>query len=256
MYALDGRGAIVTGGGGGIGRSIALRLAREGCDVGVLDRNGEGAQNVAAEIRELGRRGFAVQADVASKEEVGPALDRLMAELGSVDILVNNAGILRIGPLLEMDEDDWSDTIRVNVDGNFWVTRKVLPGMAQRGFGSVVNMASWMGKKGLANYGAYCASKFAVIALTQSLALELAPRGIRVNAVCPGIITETVMREESEAASKLLGLPLAADRIGTVPLARLGVPDDVSRVVAFLASDEAAYMTGQSINVTGGLWMN
>lgn len=256
MYALDGRRAIVTGGAGGIGRAIALRLAREGCDVGLLDRDAEAAERTAAEIRETGRRAFAAQADVAAKAEVGPALERLMAGLGAVDILVNNAGILRVGALLEMDEVDWSDTFRVNLDGTFRVIRKVVPAMLEGGAGSVVNMASWMGKKGLANYGAYCASKFALVALTQSLALELAPRGIRVNAVCPGIITETAMREESEATSRALGLPLAAERVGTVPLARLGVPEDVSRVVAFLASDEAAYMTGQSINVTGGLWMH
>lgn len=254
MYSLDGRKALVTGGGGGIGRAISLRLAAEGCSVGVLDLNAESAERTAAEIRETGREACAAAADVGEKEAVHAALDRITSQLGGADILVNNAGILRLGTLVDMDERDWADTFRVNVDGTFWVTRKILPGMLERGSGCVINVSSWMGKKGVANYGAYCASKFALVALTQSLALEVASKGIRVNAVCPGIIVETAMRSASDAASAERGLPRAADRVGTIPLGRLGLPDDVSRIVAFLASDEAAYMTGQSINVTGGLW--
>jgi NAD(P)-dependent dehydrogenase (short-subunit alcohol dehydrogenase family) len=256
MYSLQGRKAIVTGGGSGIGRSIAVRLADEGCDVAVVDINADAARETAEQVRAKGGLAMSASADVGSKESVEAALDGLMSELGAVDILVNNAGILRIGPMLEMDEKDWSDTFRVNVDGIFHVSRKVLPSMVERGSGTVVNLASWMGKKGLRNYAAYCASKFAVIALTQSLALELASKGIRVNAVCPGIIVDTAMREASDEVSKLQGLPLAADRVGTVPLGRLGLPEDVSRLVAFLVSDESDYMTGQAVNVTGGLWTN
>lgn len=254
MYSLQGRKAIVTGGSGGIGRCIALRLADEGCDVAVVDINADAARETAEQVRAKGRKAMSASADVGSKESVEAALGGLMSELGAVDILINNAGILRIGPMLEMDEKDWSDTFRVNVDGIFHVSRKVLPSMVERGSGTVVNLASWMGKKGLRNYAAYCASKFAVIAITQSLALELASKGIRVNAVCPGIIVDTAMREASDEQSKLQGLPSAADRVGTVPLGRLGLPEDVSRLVAFLVSDEADYMTGQAVNVTGGLW--
>lgn len=256
MDALAGRTAIVTGGGNGIGRSIASRLADEGCDVGIFDIDEAGAHNTAAAIRQKGRQAHVAVGSVTRKDDVADGMASLLIRLQRVDILVNNAGILRIGKLVEISEKDWADSFQVNVDGVFWCCRAVLPQMISRRSGSVVNMASWLGKKGIAYYGAYCATKFAVVGLTQSLALEMAEHGVRVNAVSPGIIVETKMRESSEAMHRSQGLPTAAERVSSIPLGRLGYPDDVARVVAFLASDEAAYITGESINVSGGLWTN
>ncbi|MGI4955281.1 MAG: SDR family NAD(P)-dependent oxidoreductase [Janthinobacterium lividum] len=252
---LRGRVALVTGGGGGIGRAIALRLAREGCAVGVLDLDLEGAEATAAAARAQGVPAAAAAGNVARPDDVAAATAALEAALGPVDILVNNAGILRTGPFLEMAPEAWRETFAVNLDGTCNLCRAVLPGMVARQRGCVVNMASWAGKKGLPNHAAYSASKFAVLGLTQSLAGEMAAHGIRVNAVCPGIIVDTRMREEAEALSRAQGLPDVHTRAKTVPLQRPGVPDEIAGVVAFLASDEARYMTGQGINVTGGLWM-
>ena len=153
-------------------------------------------------------------------------------------------------------EGDWRATFRVNVDGVFFCCQAVLPRMTAQGRGNIVNLASWSGKSGAPYFGAYCASKFAVIGLTQSLAREVAAAGIRVNAVCPGIVAGTDMRADVDEAARRLGRPTGADRLGLIPLGRLAEPEDVARVVAFLVSEEAGYMTGQEINVTGGLWMH
>ena len=254
-YGLDDRTALVTGAGGGIGRAIALRLAQEGCPVGVLDRDGAAAEQTAVLIRAAGGRAAAQAADVARRDEAAAAASALEAALGPTEILVNNAGILRTAPFLDVTDADWHDTFAVNLDGTFHLCQAVLPGMVARGRGTVVNMASWTGKKGVPNHAAYSASKFAVIGLTQSIAGEMAAHGIRVNAVCPGIIVETAMRTEAEAANKAQGLPDVHTRARNVPLGRPGVPDEIAGVVAFLASDEASYMTGQAVNITGGLWM-
>lgn len=256
MYNLEGRTALVTGGGGGIGRAIALRLAREGCDVGVFDRSEAGALETCDLIRREGRKAAAATGDVAIREDVVQGAARLVRDLGPVHILVNNAGILRTAKFLDTTDKEWRDTFGVNLDGVFFFCQAILPGMLERRAGSIVNMASWTGKKGVPNHAAYSASKFAVIGLTQSLAGEMAEHGIRVNAVCPGIIVDTQMRADAEALNRAQGLPDVETRAKTVPLRRAGYPDDVASVVAFLASDQADYMTGQAINVTGGLWMS
>lgn len=256
MYGLDGKVALVTGGASGIGRSIALRLAREGSDIGILDRDGAGAEETARMVREIGRRAVAAVGSVAERAAVDAGVAALGEALGPADVLVNCAGILRVGAVVEMPFEEWQEMFRINVDGTFNACQAVLPGMIERRRGKVVNMASWLGKTGMRNYGGYCATKFAVIGLTETLALEVAPYGINVNAVCPGTIVETGMRREAEAVHKRLGLPSAAERVANIPLGRLGLPDDVARVTAFLASDQSDYMTGQAINVTGGLWLH
>ena len=251
MYALSGRVGLVTGGGGGIGREIARRLARDGMAVAVLDRNEGAAQTVAAEIG-----GLAVTADVTSQEEVGRAVDATLARFEKIDLLVNNAGVAWMGPALEMPLEALQTMLRVNVEGVFIVSRAVLPHMIGRRSGAVVNLASWAGKTGPAFFAGYCASKFAVIGLTQALAREMAPHGIRVNAICPGIVVDTAMRTTIEAQQRRYGLPETAEREKSIPIGRVSVPDDVARVAAFLASDESAYMTGESINLSGGLLMD
>ena len=250
------RTALITGAGTGIGRAIALRLARDGWGVAVNDVEPGRAAAVVAEVARLGARGTAVVADVGDREAARRMVGEAIAGLGAVDLLVNNAGVCRLGALAEFSEADWRATFRVNVDGVFFCCQAVLPHMLGRGRGSIVNVASWSGKSGAAYFGPYCASKFAVIGLTQSLAKEVAAQGIRVNAVCPGIVAGTEMRAEVDAASRALGRPTSTDRVGWIPMGRLAEPEDVAGVVAFLASDDARYMTGQAVNVTGGLWMH
>jgi len=250
-YALHGRVGLVTGAGGGIGRAIAQRLAREGMAVAVLDRDGAAANALSAEIG-----GLAVTADVTSEDEVGRAVEAVLAHLGPMDVLINNAGVAWMGPALETPLEALHAMLRVNVEGVFIVSRAVLPHMIARRSGSIVNLASWAGKTGNAFFAGYSASKFAVIGLTQSLAREMAPHGIRVNAICPGIVVDTAMRSAIEAQQRQYGLPETAEREKSIPIGRVSVPEDVARVAAFLASDESSYMTGESINLSGGLLMD
>jgi NAD(P)-dependent dehydrogenase (short-subunit alcohol dehydrogenase family) len=264
MYALNGRVGLVTGAGGGIGSAIARRLTREGMAIAVLDRDGAAAETIAAEIG-----GFAVTADVTSEDEVGRAVEDVFARLGQIDLLVNNAGVawmgpalempleaLRVGPALEMPLEALREMLRVNVEGVFIVSRAVLPRMVVRRSGSIVNLASWAGKTGNAYFAGYSASKFAVVGLTQALAREMAPHGIRVNAICPRIVVDTAMRTAIESQQRQYGLPQTAEREKSIPIGRVSVPEDVARATAFLASDESSYMTGESLNLSGGLLMD
>ena len=251
MYALNERVGVVTGGGAGIGREIARRFAREGMAVAVLDRDGDAAEGSAAEIG-----GLAVTADVTSEEEVSRAVETVLARFSRIDVLVNNAGIAWMGPAMEMPLEALQSMLRVNVEGVFIVSRAVLPHMIARRSGSIVNLASWAGKTGNAFFAGYSASKFAVIGLTQSLAREMVPHGIRVNAICPGIVVDTTMRTAIESQQRQYGLPETAEREKSIPIGRVSVPEDVARVAAFLASDESSYMTGESINLSGGLLMD
>jgi NAD(P)-dependent dehydrogenase (short-subunit alcohol dehydrogenase family) len=251
MADLNRQVGLVTGGGGGIGRAIARRLARDGMKVAVLDRDARAAQVVAGEID-----GLAATADVTSAAEVGEAVAATLAHFGRIDLLVNNAGICWTGPALEMPLDVLQAMLRVNVEGVFIASRAVLPQMIARHAGAILNLASWAGKTGNAWFAGYSATKFAVIGLTQALAREMAPHGIRVNAICPGIVVDTQMRAELEAQQRQYGLPTTAEREKQIPLGRVSVPDDVARVAAFLASEEAAYITGEAINLSGGLLMD
>jgi NAD(P)-dependent dehydrogenase (short-subunit alcohol dehydrogenase family) len=251
MYNMSGRVGIVTGAGGGIGREIARRLTREGMVIAVLDRDSAAAEAAAAEIG-----GLALAADVTSPEEVSLAVDTVLARLQRIDVLVNNAGIAWMGPAMDMPLEALQAMLRVNVEGVFIVTRAVLPHMMASRSGSIVNLASWAGKTGNANFAGYSASKFAVIGLTQALAREMAPHGIRVNAICPGIVVDTAMRSAIEVQQRHYGLPDTSEREKSIPIGRVSVPDDVAQIAAFLASDEASYLTGESINLSGGLLMD
>ena len=254
MQDMVGRKIVITGAAHGIGRAIALTLAQRGCDLGLLELDVTAAQQLATEISAMGRNVTVEACDITKPDQVKRAGERILTQLGGCDGLVNNAGICRMGTLLSMDEADWRDLFSVNVYGSFHVARAIVPHMVERGHGAVVNLSSWMGKSGHPGYGAYCATKFAIVALTQTLALELGPHGIRVNAVAPGLIVNTVMRDEAEDYMKERGLPMADDRAKSIPLRRAGVPQDIAHCVAFLLSDQASYMTGEVVNVTGGLW--
>jgi NAD(P)-dependent dehydrogenase (short-subunit alcohol dehydrogenase family) len=251
MYNMRGRVGIVTGAGGGIGREIARRLTREGMVIAVLDRDSAAAEAAAAEMG-----GLALAANVTSPEEVSLAVDTVLARLQRIDVLVNNAGIAWMGPAMDMPIEALQAMLRVNVEGVFIVSRAVLPHMMASRSGSIVNLASWAGKTGNANFAGYSASKFAVIGLTQALAREMAPHGIRVNAICPGIVVDTAMRSAIEVQQRRYGLPDTSEREKSIPIGRVSVPDDVAQIAAFLASDEASYLTGESINLSGGLLMD
>jgi NAD(P)-dependent dehydrogenase (short-subunit alcohol dehydrogenase family) len=251
------RNALITGAAGGIGRAIALRLAHDGYDIGVVDINQAGSDETAGLVRELGRRAAVAVSDVSQRDSARAAVASVVAALGPLDVLVNNAGILRNSKFVDITEADWRATMSVNLDSVFHFSQAVLPAMIERRSGCIVNMSSWTGKRGAVNHGAYSATKAAVIALTQSVGAELADTVIRVNAVCPGTIVETQMRVDAEAQSKKLGLPDLDTRVRTaIPMRRAGTPSEVANVVAFLVSDDASYMTGQAINISGGLWMN
>jgi NAD(P)-dependent dehydrogenase (short-subunit alcohol dehydrogenase family) len=256
MYGLEGRSVLLTGGATGIGRRIATRLAEEGCDIGIVDINTAEAEKTADLVTKTGRRAMVRKADVGDFDQASAAAQAVLKEFGKIDVLANNAGIIGLGQVEDFPVEEWRRIFNINVEGVFYFCKAVVPHMRQRKSGRIINTASWFGKIGKPHYSAYCASKFAVIGLTQSLAMELAPLGINVNAVCPGTIVETGMRDEADRRSRQEGVPTAKEREAQIPMGRVGLPEDIARTVAFLVSDEAAYMTGQAINVTGGLWMH
>lgn len=256
MYRLDGRVAVITGGAAGIGRAIAERLALEGCSLAILDQSAGKLQQTSAELRSTGARVWTGKADVGDFAQVEEAISRVCGEVGEIDILVNNAGILKVSPLAEMSVADWEEMFRVNVHGVFNCSKAVLPAMMARRLGRIINLASWKGKRGTPYTGAYSATKFAVIGYTESLAHEVGRYNITVNAICPGMVEGTDMMNEWQQTAVKLGLPTMGDRLPAVPLGRAARVTDIASMAAFLASDEAAYITGEAYNVTGGMWMN
>lgn len=273
MYGLTGRVALVTGAGGekGIGRAIAVRLAREGADVVVNDLADAargtwgGLRAVAREIAGLGRRSLGLVGSVADADDVQRMVDAVVDRLGHLDILVNNAaasaGADRL-PIVDLPESEWSRVHEVNAKGTYLMCRAGARHMIERGRGGrIVNIASLAGRVGIARYGAYCASKFAVVGLTQVLAHELGPHRITVNAICPGLVdTERVhgIAESLKPEGTSTGAyreELIRQSAAAAPLGRVARAEDVARTAAFLASDEAEYLTGQSVSVSGGAWM-
>ena len=275
MYNLNGKVALVTGAGGehGIGRAICQRLAREGCNLVVNDLRAQpysesgwgGLPALVAEIEAAGQQALAVEADVSDAAQVEGMVQDALARFGRIDLLVNNAGS-RPGPdrvpVVELSEAAWDQVQTVNVKGTFLCSRAVARHLIERGDGGkIINMASTAGRQGIPRYAAYCTSKFAIIGFTQSLAGELAPHRINVNAVCPGntlterthyIAAGLAQHDEPDADTTAA---LVHDLEAQTPLGRIGTPEDVARTVAFLASDEAEYLTGISMLVAGGFQM-
>ncbi|MDJ0949351.1 MAG: glucose 1-dehydrogenase [Alphaproteobacteria bacterium] len=254
MRGLQDRVALVTGAGGAIGRAVSLRLAEEGCLVGAFDIDGGAAEDTAASIRAVGGRAHAVTVDIADYDAVRAGVASLDAVLGPVDILVNNAGWDRFRNFLDTDPELWDRLIAVNLRGPINMHHAVLGAMAARGGGRVVNVASDAGRVGSSGEAVYSACKGGLIALTKTLAREMAPQRVLLNAVCPGPTDTPLFRsflDEGESGQKVYESLRRA-----VPLKRLGEPDDMPGIVAFLASDDAAYITGQVISVSGGLTMH
>ena len=240
--------ALVTGSARGIGREIALTLAREGADLLLTDIDEAGIAQLAQEIKALGNKALAVKADVADPQAVEELVAKGMAEFGRLDILVNNAGIARDNLIIRMKDEEWDQVLTVNLKSAFLLSRAVGKIMLKQKSGRIVNISSVVGLMGNPGQVNYAASKAGLIGFTKSLARELASRGITVNAVAPGFI-QTAMTDKLP--------PEARDRLAAaIPLGFLGEPRDVAQAVAFLAGDSARYLTGQVINVDGGMVMN
>ena len=246
--ALGGKRAVVTGAAQGIGRAIAEALAEDGADIVVADLDPGRSQETVTTIQKLGRRALTVKVNVAEWNDAKAMAEQVIREWGKIDILVNNAGITRDGLLMRMKEDDWNLVLQVNLNGTFHCTKAVLLPMTKQRYGRIVNIASIVGVMGNAGQANYAASKAAVIGFTKTVAREYASRAVTVNAVAPGFI-DTAMTQGLSAEVK--------DTLRKqIPLGRLGQPSDIAAAVRFLASDEAAYITGHVLHVNGGMLMS
>ncbi|MDA4131431.1 MAG: SDR family oxidoreductase [Thaumarchaeota archaeon] len=263
MYGhFDGKIAFVTGAGAGIGRAIALVLAEEGAKIMVTDLNPEWAEKTAREIIGGGGKASSAKLDVTSKADVDSVIDSCWEKQGPIHFLINNAGVSTMNHVWDLTERDWDYNMNVNAKGVFLVTVSALRKMLHHEYGSekpkIVNTASMAGKMPALYLAHYTASKFAVVGFTKETAVELAPFGINVNCVCPGYVKTGMQERELEWEAKLSNKTVEqvrASYVSQVPLGRLCEPEDVAKIVAFLCSHEADYMTGQALNVTGGQLM-
>jgi len=246
---LEGRTALVTGGASGIGAATCRRLAGEGARVAVTDMNVSGAGDVAAEVN-----GVSYELDVRDSDSIAAAVAAATEELGSIDILVNNAGYDEFGFFVNTDEAMWDRVLGVNLRGVIAVTHSVLPGMQERRRGRIVNVASEAGRVGSSGSGIYSAAKAGVIGFTKAVAREAARYGVTCNAVAPGPIETPLLMAAPEALGEI-GQKLVDVMVGSTVLRRLGQPDEVAAAITFLASDDASFVTGQALGVSGGLAM-
>jgi NAD(P)-dependent dehydrogenase (short-subunit alcohol dehydrogenase family) len=254
---FEGSGVLVTGGAAGMGRAIAEAFASEGASVMIADINEERVAGTAEELSSGGARVSSLGCDVTNPEQVEAMIRRSDEELGGIDILVNNAGVITMDKITDVSPEDWDFVMDVNAKGVFLCVRSVIPGMLERGGGQIVSVASQAGKRGYKLFAHYCASKAAVILLTKGVALEVAPT-IRVNCVCPGIVNTEMMDREYVWEEEMTGESQESIRerwMSGIPMQRFQEPEHVARVVQFLASDAASEMTGQAINITGGMVM-
>jgi 3-oxoacyl-[acyl-carrier protein] reductase len=239
--------AFVTGASRGIGRACAIALSAGGAKVVLAARQLDKLEEVAAEIRAAGGEAFVVPIDLASQDSIKEAFSKASKEFGRVDILINNAGLTRDGLALRMKRDDWDAVIQTNLSGSFFCIQQVLPAMVRERWGRIVNITSVVGESGNAGQANYAASKAGLIGLTKSLAQELASRNITVNAVAPGFVETDMTASLSDE--------LKAKITESVPLKRIGKPEDIAAAVTFLASDDASYITGHVLDVNGGMFM-
>ena len=256
---LRGKVALVTGAGRGIGRGIALRLAQDGADVVVNDVNLENVNKVAEEIKLLGRKSLAIVADVSKGNEVYEMVDQVVAEFGKIDIMVANAGIAQVKLVVELTEEDWDRVFAVNARGVFLCDQAAAKQMIKQKSGKIINCASIAGHSGFNMLAHYSATKFAVVGFTQALAKELGSYGITVNAYCPGIVGTDMWDLIDEKMGQYLGLPKGETikkYSELITLGRVETPEDVACLVYYLASSDADYMTGKSINICGGIVMS
>lgn len=246
--SLKGKVALITGGSGGIGRSIALELSKEGADIAISYMgNKEKALEVVEELEENGVKALALKADVTKSEEVDEMFKNIEDSLGKVDILVNNAGITKDGLLIRMKEEDWEAVMDTNLKGVFLCTKRAARPMMKNRYGKIINISSVVGVSGNIGQGNYSASKAGIIGFTKSMAKELASRGIRVNAVAPGFIKTQMTDVLKDEVKKAM--------IEQIPLGEFGDTQDIGNLVVFLASEKSDYITGQVINVDGGMVM-
>lgn len=248
--------AIVTGASKGIGRAIALRLAKEGANIVVADVDTDEGEKVSQMIREMGRECLVAKCDVRNSQEVEEMVEKTIQKFGRIDILVNNAGVSSMAPMVELEEKDWDFNMDINAKGQFLCSRAVAKHMIKQKSGKIINNASLAAKRGARFLAHYSASKFAVLGLTYTMAIELAPYNITVNAVCPGIVETDMIRREWKWEGDIRGMTpdeVRDEVLGEISLGRLCQPEDVAGVVAFLASKDADYLTGQAINVNGGM---
>ena len=253
MRGLSGKNVIVTGGGGAIGGAICRRFAGYGAKIGVFDKNLDGANKVAGEIRENGGKAFVSGVDIADYDAVGNAILHFETEMGPTDVLVNNAGWDRFANFVDTTPDLWDQLIAVNLRGPLNMSHFVLKGMVARGRGRIVNISSDAARVGSSGESVYSACKGGIISFSKTLAREVARKGITVNVVCPGPTDTPILRGflgEGEAGQKVYDALVRA-----IPMKRVVQPDDIPGLVAFLASDEAGFITGQVISVSGGLTM-
>lgn len=257
-YELDGKVAIVTGGGSGIGRAIARRLGTEGCQVMVADIVTGNAESVAAEINDTGGTALPFTVDVTQRDVVADMVNAAVTRLGPLSIQVNNAGIARVATLLESDEELWNAIMDVNAKGVFLCAQAAAKQMIAQGCGGrIINNASAAGKMspGRVPLGVYSASKHAVVGLTRQMAMEWAEHDILVNCVCPGIVDTPMWDLIDRETARLTGVEVGsvkAAAVASIPIGRIEQPEDVANLVAFLASEDASYITGQAVNVSGG----
>jgi len=245
--SLSGKTALVSGSGRNIGRATVLELARRGANVIVnTRRNAAEAEDVVKEARKLGVEAISALGDVGEEDQASSMVEKAISEFGRVDILINNAGLRQSKPLTEMTTEEWRHVLAVNLDGPFFLSRAVAPGMIAADGGQIINIAGLNAFRGRAQWAHVCSSKMGAIGLTRSLAMELAPYGIRVNHIVPG--TFDTIREGGDFTPEILSRVKAA-----VPLGRLGLCEEIAKTCAFLASDGAGYITGQTIHVNGGV---
>jgi 2-hydroxycyclohexanecarboxyl-CoA dehydrogenase len=254
MHRFEGRTVVVTGGGGGIGGAACRRFAAEGARVAVLDMNAEAAEKVAAGIRDTGGSALAIRCDITDRASVDAAVARTEAELGAIDVLVNNAGWDIFRPFTKTEPAQWDRLIAINLTGALHMHHAVLPGMAARKSGRIVNVASDAARVGSSGEAVYAACKGGLVAFSKTIAREHARHGITVNVVCPGPTDTALFAEYKEGAGNPEKLIEAFTR--AIPLGRIGQPDDLPGAIVFFASDDARYVTGQVLSVSGGLTMN